>query len=282
MNEMLRLEKQNSQSGQALVEYILIVGLSVAIILGLMNQLYKPFGDWMKDYMGQYLECLLDVGELPTTGGSSESGECNSRFRSFSVTDGRPPINSNSGSLEKNDSQNRRNPPQSGSGTHSETSGSGSMANRARGRSGTTPFPVGSRAGSDSASNQGNGSNTIVEKLSPSSQYYKLRSSGGSSFVAGPMITRNGLNQSFIVNKNQNSSQVEHHEKLPLNEEFGPDQKSKKFIMKAPERKVANADDDKPWSFSEYFKYGLIILIIVAIVLFLLGQMAQISKSMEK
>ncbi len=96
------------------------------------------------------------------------------------------------------------------------------------------------------------------------------------------MITRNGLNQSFIVNKNQNSSQVEHHEKLPLNEEFGPDQKSKKFIMKAPERKVANADDDKPWSFSEYFKYGLIILIIVAIVLFLLGQMAQISKSMEK
>jgi hypothetical protein len=281
MNEMHRLEKQKSQSGQALVEYILIVGLSVAIILGLMNQLYKPFGDWMKDYMGQYVECLLDVGELPTTGGGSESGECNSRFRSFSVADGRPPINANGSSQDKNNSQNRRSPPQASSSTNGDSSSSGAMANRARGRSGTTPFPVGSRAGSDSGLTSNNASNAIVEKL-PESQYYKNRSSGSSPFVAGPMITRNGLNQSFVVSKKQNSSQVEQPEKLPLHEEVGQEPKSKKFVMKAPERKVASADDDKPWSFSEYFKYGLIILIIVAIVLFLLGQIAQISKSMEK
>jgi hypothetical protein len=66
MNEMHRLEKQKSQAGQTTVEYILIVALSVTIILGLMSQFYKPFGNWMQDYMGQYLECLLDVGELPT------------------------------------------------------------------------------------------------------------------------------------------------------------------------------------------------------------------------
>jgi len=283
MNEMHRLEKQKSQSGQAVVEYILIVGLVVTIILGLMNQLYKPFGDWMQDYMGQYLECLLDVGELPTIAGSSESGECNSKFQNFSVTGGRPPVASSSGGLIKSDQNKANQNPSSGptaGGGNSDTDNA-ALANRARSRSGSGAFPVGKPTGSDGSQNASGNSNEIKEKL-PESKFMKLRSSRGSIIESNIPVSRTGLNQSFVMNRRQTSVQAEKIEQLALNEEVGPENKSKKFIVRPPERKVSSVEEDSSWSFSEYFKYGLIILIVVALVLFLGGQLLQISKSMEK
>jgi len=282
MNEMHRLEKQKSQSGQAVVEYILIVGLAVTIILGLMNQLYKPFGDWMQDYMGQYIECLLDVGELPTIAGSSESGECNSKFQSFSVTGGRPPVASNSGSI-KTDPNKANQSPSSGptAGGSSSDAESAALANRARSRSGSGAFPVGKPTGSDGSQSALGNSNEIKEKL-PESKFMKLRSSRGSIIESNLPVSRTGLNQSFMMNRRQTSVQAEKIEQLALNEEVGSEGKSKKFMVRPPERKVSNVEEDSSWSFSEYFKYGLIILIVVALVLFLGGQLLQISKSMEK
>jgi hypothetical protein len=288
MNEMLRLEKQKSQAGQTTVEYILIVALSVTIILGLASQFYKPFGNWMQDYMGQYLECLLDVGELPTIGGSSDSGECTSKFSAFSVTGGRPPINSGSSNNSGNSDRDRNKPANSGGNTAGDSGGSGtsaSVANRSRSGGGKEPFAVGKRGGSDGVgSGQGNGDGQIVEKL-PASQYMKLNNNRGSSVISSNELGRRGeLNQSFIVNKRKDDDGPEKAEtvKLAEEEEYGRSQKSKKFIVKPPERKPTSDEEQMPWSFSEYFKYGLIILIVVALLLFLFGQILQISKSMEK
>ncbi len=287
MNEMLRLEKQKSQSGQALVEYILILAIAVALILGLINQLYKPFGNWMRDYMGQYLECLLDVGELPTVGGSSDSGECNSKFSTFSVTGGRPPIATtpstgesssdkpNSGS--KNGSNNT-----SAGGTSGEGGGSSAAINRGRNGSGSSAFATGARSGSDSPRSEIDGSEKIVEKL-PQSQYYRLRSSRNTTIASSnELVGRNGLNQQFITSKKENSSEIQKGAPLPMQEEFGVDRKPKKILVKPTERKVANVEKEESWSMAEYLKYGLIIIIIIAVVMFLGGQILQISKSMEK
>ena len=101
--------------------------------------------------------------------------------------------------------------------------------------------------------------------------------------ASGQLISHNGLNQSFIVNsQKKNLAEEEKSQKLPMEVGESSGGKAKKLIIKPPERKVASTDDDKPWSFAEYLKYGLIIIIVVALLLFLFGQMAQISKSMEK
>ena len=37
------------ESGQALVEYILLISISVALVLAFATQFYKPLGNWMQN-----------------------------------------------------------------------------------------------------------------------------------------------------------------------------------------------------------------------------------------
>jgi hypothetical protein len=65
-------------------------------------------------------------------------------------------------------------------------------------------------------------------------------------------------------------------------EENSDPRKVKKLIIKPVDRKIASTEEDKAWSFSDYLKYGIIIIILIGLFLFLGGQFLQISKSMEK
>lgn len=289
MSEMSRPKIQNSESGQAVVEYILLLAISVALIIGLMKQLYQPFGNWMQDYMGQYLECLLDVGELPSLGGGSDSGECNSKFSSFSVTAGRPPLEPNPKDKGKNGNnlqgRNKTDANDSSSRNSFDQSGEqNNVAARAR-RSGRDPsFSVGTPTGSDSK-NLGDNSGDNLQNTTklPESSYLKLRKNEASTKLNQELENRGSLSQSFFV-KAKNKKEVEAPVlgKTNLDEDGGAANKTKKLIIKAPERKIAADEKQESWNFSDYIKYAIIILILVALGLFLFGQMASISKSMEK
>jgi hypothetical protein len=229
--------------------------------------------------MGQYLECLLDVGELPSMGGEGASGECNSKFSSFSVAQGRTPL-SQSGRDRNSSDEGSGNRPhsRSDSGSSENGAGGGRRGNRGDRNQG---FPVGARGGSDSLGQNSSNVIEVAEKASES-QFYRLKSSRGNpiSVAAPPGLA--GPNQSYIVNRAKNASGGEAPSTLQLNEEISTDKKGKKLVIKPPERKMASDSNDQPWSFSDYLKYGLIFLIVVALLLFLGGQMLQISKSMEK
>lgn len=273
-------DKQNSQSGQALVEYILIVGISVALILGLMNQLYKPFGAWLDDYMGQYLECLLDVGELPSFGSDLISGECNSKFEKFSGTAGRPPKSSSSGKDSAN--QSRSNSANANESNRSnDGSGAATIANRNASRRGGDPFTNGKPTGSDSVG-KSDGDATLTEKL-PETSYIKFRRGAAATILAGERTGRGSTESIFIVDKKKAGEGEGISKKGPvIVEEQIVDSKTKKLLMKPAERKSASEEAEEPWSVSDYLRYGLVFLILIAIILFLIGQAAQISKSMEK
>lgn len=282
MNEMPGLEKQKSQSGQALVEYVLLLAIGATLLLGLASQFYKPFGNWVQNQMGPYLECLLDVGELPTLGNTDADGECASQFRPFTpganANVGTPGAGGRNGenSSGGNNSRNRKpgSSDKDGSTSGPTASGGDSSSSRMKG------FPTGGTRGADGPGSS-QGDQVVVEKL-PESKYMKLRSSGSASVVYQQRIQSVGiagvLSQEQVKRQNRENPTV----KVATLEESEITSKNRTITVKAPERKTAAEEPELPWSFGEYFKFAIILMIIVAIILFIAGQVAQISKSMEK
>lgn len=281
MNEMPGLEKQKSQSGQALVEYVLLLAIGTTLLLGLASQFYKPFGNWVQNQMGPYLECLLDVGELPSLGNGAGDGECATQFQPFSAganANGNPPrpLSSNGGGNDGGGNPQNSALNSNGSGSGGGTSNSAVNSSRGRNRG----FPIGGGQGADGAG-RGKGDEVIVEKL-PESRFLKLRSGGGGSVVVQQRIPAVGIAGSIAQERAKQQSRETAPVKVGAFDESEIQSKGKKLLIKPTERKTASEEEDRPWTFGEYFKFAIILMIIVAIVLFLAGQVAQISKSMEK
>lgn len=257
-----------------MVEYLLVLVVTVILILGLMAQFYKPFNQWMTSYMGPYLECLLDVGELPSFGSSGSSGLCAAEFKAgngiYSKTTpipSTPSTPSSSGGTENN-SKSSSNRNSSGGGGSSASAGSNY---RVKG------FPVGKSKGADGPGEAGAGGEV------PLAQTRYFKSGGSSSEVAGGRSSNVvGITGLGAATKEQMEKDKEKVINAGLLDEGSLGSKNKKMELKEAERKIATEAPDAPWSFSSYMKFAVILMIIIAIVLFLGGQILQISKSMEK
>jgi len=81
-----------SESGQAVLEYILILVVVVGIILGVMYQLDTAFKKYVQSYFGDYIACLLETGEMPSLGAGDGANQeiCSASFEPFSLKNGRP------------------------------------------------------------------------------------------------------------------------------------------------------------------------------------------------
>lgn len=82
-----------SVRGQATVEYVLLLVVTIGLLIAVAAQVFTPFNKWAKTYMGSYIGCLLDAGELPMLGttGSGADNICNGKFEQFSIGSGRSP-----------------------------------------------------------------------------------------------------------------------------------------------------------------------------------------------
>ena len=54
-----------SQSGQAVIEYVLVLVIVVSILTGILFQFSSAFRTYTKALFGDYISCLLEAGELP-------------------------------------------------------------------------------------------------------------------------------------------------------------------------------------------------------------------------
>lgn len=61
--------------GQALLEYVLLAVGIIIILVGLLGRFFKPMGNFVSGPVKDYLECILERGELPALGGNP-SAEC--------------------------------------------------------------------------------------------------------------------------------------------------------------------------------------------------------------
>ena len=65
-----------NQKGQASVEYLLMLFITLVVGGGLMYQFHAGFGQYIDDFFGGYIACLVETGELPPLGGNVTGGLC--------------------------------------------------------------------------------------------------------------------------------------------------------------------------------------------------------------
>ncbi|MFM6929999.1 MAG: hypothetical protein ACKOX6_16125, partial [Bdellovibrio sp.] len=137
--------------GQAVIEYVLLLIISVSLVLMLVYQIFKPMQNFVQGFMGDYMACLLETGELPAFGGTDASATraadlgCSAKFNNITSNgsgstgagsgSGSPPGSSSSKSSGSQDSSSGSS---SGGGYAGSSSRNGSryMSNSRRGASG--------------------------------------------------------------------------------------------------------------------------------------------------
>lgn len=104
-NYNLRRNNILNTNGQAAIEYILLLVIIVSLIMGAKTA-FSNVDKFINHYIGDYVVCLMEYGELPSLGVSDSTQKthmngagksCDEQFAGFTFEDGRPPTGGGSG-----------------------------------------------------------------------------------------------------------------------------------------------------------------------------------------
>lgn len=270
-----------NQRGQGVTEYILLLVIIVAMILGGMYQLNTAFEKWANGYFGDYLTCLLETGELPSIGGApGDSGICNQLFQPFDFASGRtisvPGGDDDGGPGTTTDEslteQSRRGTGQAGGGTRESASNSrGSFVGGSS--SGGRSSPSGQNAA-------GGASRKMEKKYTGSTEASNYSGAGGaqtSSKDGRPRYVP--IISSRIVDTAETENEQSVAKATVSRVPGSTENKRIQVVKKSLKKDVAT--EEEPMTFGGFLRFLIIAAIIIALVLFLGGQALQISKNSE-
>lgn len=137
--------KKSNQNGQAAVEYVLLLVVIVSLIIG-MTKVFSTLEKGVNKYIGDYITCLMEYGELPTLGVQDSSLKkhiggsgrvCDEQYDAFSFADGRPASgssgSSSSGSSGRSSSSSSSSTSKNSKSSSSSSSSSNSSASNSSG-----------------------------------------------------------------------------------------------------------------------------------------------------
>lgn len=148
----------------------------------------------MYQFMGGYISCLMEYGELPSKGVTDPNVDqhkqaagggkvCDSKFAGFNIVTGRPPISSTAGSSS------------SKSSLASQSASGGKNSSSSASEASTKSSDSKSKSGSESNGNNSNGSNSSRENTNSPYANGSLKRSSGSdsgSIADGSSTSENG------------------------------------------------------------------------------------------
>lgn len=265
----------NNQSGQGLIEYVLLLVVAVGIILGSIYQLNSAFKVWATNYFGNYLACILETGELPSLGGGSGgTGLCEQIFKPFNIADGRRLIDGFKPGAGGGSTGN------TGGGTR-ESSGSSGGSYYSQGYQGT-PFRSSITRSSSKAAGLSRRKGSSGSTYTGSTQV----SSYGSDYNRGRSSAQSGsssrLDNSFAFQDEKEEKQKRKASPVTKKSVVEGNGRAKRIPYKGIVRKTASTGPDSSLTFTNFIRYLIIAAIIIALVLFLGGQALNIGKSMER
>ncbi len=289
----------NQKSGQAVVEYILIIAITVSLIIGLKNT-FNQAGKFFENYIGAYTECLMDYGELPSFGVSdedlkkhlSDGRKCEAKFENFTMANGRALKGDASGGPDKEPSQNASSNSDSESNKNRSRNGQSDSAGSSSGGggSGDTDGRVRSAASVRRTSDGGSNTNAkvkTIEEEGSGDQGLDSSGRGGQSrtiyrdrgkykAVTGKMAEQILKSDKGIPKRAPTTRTLAKADDSGGNG-LGP----RISIVQSQQQSNIKAEEDKPvdWGMGNFLKWILIIGMIVAIVVFFGGQILNYSNS---
>lgn len=265
------------EKGQAVIEYILVLVVAIAIIFGGLYQLNTAFQGWATNYFGDYLSCLLETGELPSISGTGgDAGVCNQLFKPFSIAEGRKlaavQATGGGGDTKKNNSGGIRE-----HANLSRVNGGGGGGGGARGYGGT-PFTAGKGFGKNGGANAGPG----VSKLDQPAQHGAQTTNYGNAFTgySNKPPARVKLDQRFMLDEQRERRQSSATPIGRTPSDSSVAQGSKK-VTYSNTKKSSVETANTGLTVADFLRYIIIAGIIVALLVFLGGQALQIGKSMD-
>lgn len=268
------VEIKFGNAGQAAAEYILILVVTVTILLMLTAQIFKPFQSFIKAYMGDYVQCLLETGELPSLGGESgiQDDGCNARFESATWNGGRPPRSSERTAQQSSSkSASGRGTDSSGNSKESSTyAGSASRSN---------PFFRGGRnnsLGMDGV--RGPGKIVEISYGGKPNEYFRVRTESAGRTTRQKAIGISGYTEEQLKKLAQKGSRSQ---SIISTEVRGP--AAKKITLKPPPAKTGiDSSEEASWSIGTFLRIIFIAAIIIILIALMGGQVARLMKSWEK
>lgn len=266
-----------SQSGQGMIEYVLLMVVILALAAAVLTRFFMPFESWAKNYLGSYFYCLLDSGELPALGGSGGQGDCNDKFEDFTLANGRPPkVEGDSGAGSEDDGGNgrdrrRRNrgagnvaaAPQSSRSSDMSSFGKSRGADGAGASSGVTQIPA---EKSQSSGYMSFGKTTVV---------YVKREGERARGVTGLLLderdrAKKREEKATVVNRSSEEGGSSNQRK--------PTQVSTEIKRPKKDTEISGYD----FSFGGLIRMAVIIAIVALLIFLIASQINSISKSLEK
>jgi hypothetical protein len=281
-----------SQSGQGIVEYLLVLVVTVGIILGAIMQFNSAFKSWAQAYFGDYLTCLFETGELPIIDGTpGDSGVCNSLFQPFSFTAGRTYVGAN-GSGGGSGSGHGASGGESGNNPGKSANAANARAARsaAGGKSGGGGGGGGGMYAGGSLAAGGRGQSSGFADGSgqptPADTGHTNTSKYGSNFAFNKKSEqKKTLDNRFAFEKDDGQKKEKRNVASSGNHSSPPEDRAAGGLKSrdSNNKKIQNDQNDGPFALTigNFFKWILIAAVIIALVLLIGGQMLQVSKSMD-
>ncbi|MBX2988177.1 MAG: hypothetical protein KF802_09790 [Bdellovibrionaceae bacterium] len=261
-----------------MIEYILVVTVTVIIVTAMAQRMYKPLGDFVEGLMGTYVACLLETGELPALGSPDGNSECRPPLMGGEpgpdVADGsqsQPKSDSSKNTGEDPDSSDKVKDPRS-------TNDNPSASNNAGAGSRTIIRGQGASAGVDGAV-PGRRVEISLDGGGGGAFFGSGGGGGGSIYQRNSryLAVTGGLAEEVKKRQERESSKVSSQRV-----EGDARGANKKIEVKQPERKPAEDKEMGGLDISEIIKYILIAGIIIILLVLIGGQALQLSKSWEK
>lgn len=287
-----RGNSHSGQSGQGLLEYLLFLFLVFAL-LSILYSALRPVQEGFDYLLGDYIDCLIDLGELPRA--ASGSGECEAYVAGgssrpiFGGGAGSGVNSSNpgsSGSIGSSSNANRSSGRESEDGTAGRDGGGSANAN-AGGTSGSGGFGDLSRGRGQrgGGTRSGTAGGDAMNENDPSSRSRTLgaRSQTGTTVIyrrdRTQQVSLSGLLESERRRIARRQAQVQTVASVGATEST---QASKKMIVTPP--KPVTSDEQvqsSSFEFGKWIRILMIVVLLIALLIFIGGQLRAIGKSMD-
>lgn len=306
--------KSMRERGQATLEVILLAFIAVVVILGLIYRFNTAFKKYTTDLYGNYYRCLLETGELPGTG-----SVCKDRAARFDIAAGREklkwqPIDDGgsggsggagggSGGAGGGGSKGP-NGDKSGDGAGKDSGNSGGSSSPSASSGGDSVAAGGAASGSGQSVvgklkqiSKRNSSTAVAgadrlsddeKNLAGNGDSLKADYAGARANTDALKAARTRMDYALSAEERGGESKLAAAQavgSVSKRAESNGDALRPRKAVENTDRKPAQAglkEDSSGMDFGKIFRIFMIIAIIVAIIIFIGGQILQISKSSER